>query len=156
MRKNKPNIKLKSNRRDDYFNYWLRDARIAKGYTINQLAKEVGVSNASIEFYETLRTIPKSHIAERIANTLDKTVEELFPEKLNDIKTEINIERAGGSIGKYIQDLKRNRTAKTDYGKKVIARLQKLTNTVPIYSVSKNKFIVEYKLDFYSRDILNR
>jgi RNA polymerase sigma factor (sigma-70 family) len=70
---------------EDYdYNYSLRNARIAEGYSGKELGRKVGVSCYSISMYERLRCMPSRKTQVRIAKVLGKEVSELFPEELEE------------------------------------------------------------------------
>ncbi len=78
----------------DYdYNYSLRNARIAKGYSEEILGREVGVSCYSISLYERLKSMPPKKIQERIAKVLGKNISELFPEELKEYVRQTNEQR---------------------------------------------------------------
>lgn len=103
MPKGKPQLKSRTNRTDDYFNYTLRDARVQAGYTNPQLAELVGITPGQICHYERLWSYPSKLIAKRIAIALNERlrradniedyVAELFPEHLREMVSEIRKER---------------------------------------------------------------
>ena len=49
---------------------WLREKRLEMGLTLNDLAKEVGVSWQSISYYENGSRRPSPEIAQKIADVL--------------------------------------------------------------------------------------
>lgn len=78
----------------DYdYNYLLRNARIAKGYSGKMLGRKVGVSCYSISLYERLKSMPPKKIQERIAKVLGEDVSELFPEELKEYVRQTNEQR---------------------------------------------------------------
>jgi RNA polymerase sigma factor (sigma-70 family) len=82
--KGKPYNALRKDRRDDYANYSLRAARLKAGYTLNSLAREVGVTTSAIGAYERLRIFPSTVVAERISRILGRRTGDLFPEYLRE------------------------------------------------------------------------
>ncbi|MEO7715541.1 MAG: helix-turn-helix transcriptional regulator [Capsulimonas sp.] len=52
------------------FGAWLKDARTARGLSVNALADRAGVSNASISKFETGKLNPRKRTAEQIAAAL--------------------------------------------------------------------------------------
>ncbi|MCW3059909.1 MAG: Helix-turn-helix domain [Capsulimonas sp.] len=52
------------------FGAWLKDARAARGLSVNALAERAGVSNASISKFETGKLNPRKRTAEQIAAAL--------------------------------------------------------------------------------------
>jgi len=59
----------------------LRHFRISHGYTQEELAQLVGVSNASISLYELGKRIPDMYKAVKIATLMGTTCEELVSER---------------------------------------------------------------------------
>ncbi|MDP3917502.1 MAG: helix-turn-helix transcriptional regulator, partial [Nanoarchaeota archaeon] len=86
-------MKIRSDARDPYFNYKLREACQNKEYTAIYVASAVGISSASINHYERLRRMPTPKIAEDISVLLDRPVEELFPPYLGNHIKDIRKER---------------------------------------------------------------
>lgn len=70
--------KLGNLEREEQMNMALRAAREACGKTQAQVAKQVGISEASYQNYEYDKREPGVRTAIRIARALDSTVEELF------------------------------------------------------------------------------
>ena len=87
---------LRSDRSDDYFNYFLRNARFEAGYTMGALAQEVGVSKQAIACYERLRYLPPPFTARRLARVLGKSISELFPKSVRQLTKVLNISREKG------------------------------------------------------------
>lgn len=93
--KNKPEIKIRNDATDDYWNYNLRESRIQAGLTLSELAEKVSVSYATISTYERMRNFPRKNIARKIAVILKKSIDEVFPEKFGEYVKEIKKERNG-------------------------------------------------------------
>ena len=49
---------------------WLKQKRIEKGYTLNQLAEKVCVSEQSLSYYEKGERCPKPDVAMALGETL--------------------------------------------------------------------------------------
>ena len=78
---------------DTYGNYYLKEARLKEGYTQKQLGRIIGVHTTAITAYERLRAMPSPEIAEKLAEVLHKSANELFPEKLRAYMRQIRKER---------------------------------------------------------------
>lgn len=61
------------------FNYPLREARLARGWTRRRLADEAHLSPQAVGRYESLKGWPPAEIAQRLADALGDAVEALFP-----------------------------------------------------------------------------
>lgn len=68
----------------------LREMRIKKKMTLEELSKASGVSRVSINRYELGERTPNVYIAKRLADALDCTIEDL----INEIKTDNDAEEA--------------------------------------------------------------
>src|SRR3989338_4300644 len=79
--------------RDPYHNYALREARARLGYTVDYLAELTRINLQTLHAYERLRCMPNPAAAQRIANALERDVNELFPRCLAKLVREINRER---------------------------------------------------------------
>jgi RNA polymerase sigma factor (sigma-70 family) len=75
----KLNIVPRKDRKDDLFNYRLRNARISKGLSIKNLSDLTGIHESMLASYEALRFFPKSAKTQLIAKALDSTESYLFP-----------------------------------------------------------------------------
>lgn len=64
----------------------IREQRLARGMTLEALAKASGVSRVSINRYELGQRVPNVEIAQKIANALDCTVDELLRNQTNNEK----------------------------------------------------------------------
>src|SRR3972149_3440133 len=84
---------IRQERSRDY-NWELYEARLKKGYTMQQLAKITGISLPAYSSYERLRSVPSAEVAEKIAHVLGKTVDYMFPESLRELANEIRQERS--------------------------------------------------------------
>lgn len=59
----------------------LKDMRLQKGYTQEELAKKAGIAVMSYYRYEYGERVPNTRTAIRIAKILNTTVEELWDER---------------------------------------------------------------------------
>lgn len=59
----------------------IREIRLKRGMTLEELAKASGVSRVSINRYELGRRAPSVYVATKIAKALDCTLEELLADK---------------------------------------------------------------------------
>ena len=57
----------------------LREHRKQQGYTLTQLASKVGVTPGFISHIERGIRVPRLETAQKLANALDCTIDELFP-----------------------------------------------------------------------------
>ena len=72
-------------------NALMKKARKRKGLTQFELAQLVGLTENKISRLETSRDHPRAEVAQRIANVLGRTVDELFGESI-DIATQLHNE----------------------------------------------------------------
>lgn len=56
----------------------LKDLRISKGMTIEQLSKETGIGRSALTNYEAGIRIPRDEVKLALAHYFDTSVEELF------------------------------------------------------------------------------
>ena len=96
----KPTGAIRSDVKDSFIHYNLRQARINAGLTMKALGKKIGISLAGVSVYERLRGFPTSEKRERIASILGKKVNELFPEGFEEIVRYAQLQRNG----KYKKD----------------------------------------------------
>lgn len=99
--------KLRSDRRDNYYNWNFRNARLERGYTRLELAEIVGLSPTAISAYERMRFFPVTSIAVKLAEVLDCNVEEIFPDRIRGHVGEIKKERSGDLNKRYFRILKK-------------------------------------------------
>ncbi len=135
--------KYRTDYKDNYFNFYLREARINAGYTMKRLAEKVGISKFSICAYERLTCIPDPITAEKIGRALKKCPFEIFPQKLVQIAKEINKERRGNENKRYFNDLKErveSGTAK-NIEKKKYKQLESLANPIEINKIPRAKLV---------------
>lgn len=62
----------------------IRERRMEKKMTLEELANRSGISRVSLNRYELGQRIPNVVIAQKIANVLDCTIEELLAGKSDD------------------------------------------------------------------------
>ena len=65
-----PNASIIANR--------LKQMRISKGVSSDQMAKDLNISRSAINMYETGYRIPRDEIKVKIANYFNKTVDAIF------------------------------------------------------------------------------
>ena len=94
MAKRKPTQNPRANCVDDYTNYNMREARLALGYRLADVASYAGVTAPRIGGYERMFFYPNKEVALRIADFLGKDVEDLFSETIRKRTTEIRRERS--------------------------------------------------------------
>lgn len=58
----------------------LRELRVAKGWSLDELCRRSGVSRSHLWEIEARRRSPSVEIGRKIANALGVTLDELFPE----------------------------------------------------------------------------
>ena len=124
----------------------LREARKAKGYTIDDLAKIVGVSRATINNYERGVHEPKLEMWEKLANELGTSVPYL--QGLTDIKENLEQFSQNSSYaeiqqkikeGEKLSDEERMLAAKFYISARLITSIDKLNSVVNILELpSKN------------------
>lgn len=107
--------KLSSNRKDDFYNWHFRSARLEAGYSRVRLANETGISKPAMESYERLRAFPCLNTAEKIASTIGRKKEEIFPEYLREMIKEVRIIREN-----YSRDFANNATSLDDISEEEI------------------------------------
>ena len=56
----------------------IRDARKAKGYSVEELAKACGITDSAVQMYECGQRIPRDSIKIVMADRLGMTVQDLF------------------------------------------------------------------------------
>jgi len=61
------------------YNNTLRERRKQLGYTLTQLSQCVGVTPGFLSLVERGLRVPRLETAQRLANVLDCTIDELFP-----------------------------------------------------------------------------
>lgn len=66
----------------ELINWNLRDARLERGLTLNQVADAVGCTEMAINHYELMKHNPSRRLAEKVARFYEMTVDELFPEDI--------------------------------------------------------------------------
>lgn len=130
-------------RKDSYYNYNFREARISAEYSIKELAKEVGVSVPAIYAYERLRCAPNPFVARRIARILGKKTYEIFPPQLREIIREVCKERRGNENQKYFNEIKeRVESGEASLNEiKKYRELESLISPVPIERVLKTELV---------------
>lgn len=79
--------------KDPYFNYFLRNKRIEKSYSIYDLERLTGISSSTIQAYERMRIKPNNKNKKLLANSLESSIEDLFPDKIKDYYKQIYKER---------------------------------------------------------------
>ena len=89
----KPQAKLRSDRKDDYYNFNLRNARINAGLTQRDLGKEIGRSYSAVSSYERLRCTPLEIFGHEISHTLFQKQTDIFSEEIRSIAAEVRAER---------------------------------------------------------------
>ena len=57
----------------------LEEVRLEKGFSINEVTNRVGISNMSYYRYAQGKRKPPIDVAQKLASTLNTTVEKLFP-----------------------------------------------------------------------------
>lgn len=62
----------------------IRERRMEKKLTLEELANRSGISRVSLNRYELGQRIPNVVVAQKIANVLDCTIEELLAGKSDD------------------------------------------------------------------------
>ncbi len=135
--------KPRSDRKDDYYNYNLRNARIKAGYTLKQLAVRAGISPWLIIHYERMRVYPSSQMAESIAEALGKKTEEIFPEKLRYLIKEIQQERAKHP-SPILRLLKKAETKPLTYlGERALHDYYSLKNPESLEEISQGQLSLE-------------
>lgn len=141
--KNQPHQELRSDRKDSYYNFPLREARLIKGYTLGQMAEEVGVSLPAYNTYERLRALPNPLVARRICRILGKKPSELFPQQLREIIREIRSERGGDESQRYFENLEQkiNDGTATQAEQRRHEALQRLRNPISLNDVPEEQLI---------------
>ena len=84
-----PRLNTRVDCKDSYSNYWLRNARVSREYTLGKLAIAVGVSPNTIFSYERLRSFPSSSRAKKVALVLGMNVDQLFPPEIKGITEQV-------------------------------------------------------------------
>ena len=56
----------------------IRDARVAAGLSVKDLARECGVSRSAVAMYENDLRVPTDKIKRKLAEILNRGIEELF------------------------------------------------------------------------------
>ncbi len=82
-------LKPRTNRKDDFYNWYLRDARLDANYTAVELADESEIPKPTIWAYERLRAFPSPANAKKIALLLGKKANEIFPKYLREVVSEV-------------------------------------------------------------------
>ncbi len=90
---------------DTYWNFNLVNARIDSKLTLEQLGEKVGVGIPLVVAYERLRAFPQEDVQNRISEVLEKDKQELFPNYLRKITSEINGERRRLKRQNYFENI---------------------------------------------------
>ena len=61
--------------------FYVKDQRIAKGMSRQELAEAAGVTRQAIHYIEVGHSVPKIVTAQRIAKALGTTIDRLWPEE---------------------------------------------------------------------------
>lgn len=83
-------------RKDDFYNWNMREARINCRISLRELGKLTGIPIPSIAAYERMKMYPDNEDAEKIASALGKSAEEIFPLEFRKIFVETREMRREG------------------------------------------------------------
>lgn len=106
-------VTFRSCAQDLYTNYKLQEARRSSGLSLEGLSRATGIGLSALSAYERLRCFPTEKNARRIAETLNMSPAELFPEDLHVIVPGIRYERSLRNKME-LPDLSKNPTCEGD------------------------------------------
>jgi len=125
------------NNKDPYFNFYLRGARMESGLSIKQLSEASGVSRPLLAAYEKMRCFPSQENAQKIASTLGYDVNEIFPDNIHSLVTEIQKERSDNALEKTITAINNKKGLSPDQKRVLTHYLQSLAHPVSIDSIGR-------------------
>jgi len=125
---------------DPYCNYALKQARADQGLFIWELARDTGIGFNTLYSYETLRTMPPIDSRRKIAEALERTVEELFPDGLDEITRQVYEEREMDKLGAEIHAVEKFQRKLSPWARRrKLEELGSLRNPQAIHTVSESE-----------------
>jgi DNA-binding XRE family transcriptional regulator len=91
----RPLVKTRKDKHDEWVNVSLREARIKKRYSGEEVANKAGINKVTFYAYEGFRNCPDVSVAKRIADVLDVDVNEIFPYGTHEVVSYVNRIRSG-------------------------------------------------------------